>query len=196
TAHRGLLWLEITTKGKSAHSSMPHLGINAIDSMRMFLNKLSNFKIKGSNKLLGKASLSVNKIIGGSASNIVPDFCSTTIDIRTVPGQKHNLITKEINKIIAKSSVEADLKVLRDCPSLQTNTQSDFVKQLNQLLKVKPKPVPFTTDAPYLTTLKAPIVIFGPGKPQLCHKPNEYIEIKDLKKAVELYKKIILHFLT
>lgn len=194
TAHRGLLWLEITTIGKSAHSSMPHLGTNAIDSMRMFLNKLSKFKIKGSNKLLGKATLSVNKIIGGSASNIVPDFCTTMIDIRTVPGQNHNSIIKDIGKIIIKFNLDADLKVLRDCPSLQTNTQSDFVKQLKQLLKTEPKPVPFTTDAPYLTVFNSPIVIFGPGKPQLCHKSNEYIEIKDLKKAVEFYKKIILHF--
>jgi len=201
TAHRGLLWLEITTKGKSAHSSMPQLGINAIDSMRMFLNKLSNFKIKGSNKLLGKASLSVNKIIGGTASNIVPDLCSVQIDIRTIPGQSPKQIVGDINKILRRLSkqnpqFQAKLKVLRDSGSLQTNEKSEFIKQLKHLLKTEPKPVPFTTDAPYLAALKTPIVIFGPGKPQLCHKPNEYIEIKDMKKAVELYKRIILHFLT
>jgi succinyl-diaminopimelate desuccinylase len=199
-AHRGLLWLQIITKGKSAHSSMPQLGINAIDSMKMFLNKLENFKIPGVNKLLGKASISVNKIIGGSAANIVPDLCSVQIDIRTIPGQKTSWIVGEINKILARLSkqnprFQADLKVLRDSGSLQTDEKCEFVKRSKQILNKHLTAVPFTTDAPYLTVFKSPIVIFGPGKPQLCHKPGEYIDIKDLKKAVELYKKIILHFL-
>jgi succinyl-diaminopimelate desuccinylase len=56
--------------------------------------------------------------------------------------------------------------------------------------------VGFTTDGPHFAPLEAPVVIFGPGKPKLCHKPNEYIEIKDIEKAVEYYKSIILKFLT
>jgi len=202
TAHRGLLWVKITTKGKSAHSSMPQLGINAIDSMRLFIDELAGYKIPGTNKLLGKVSISVNKIIGGSAGNIVPDLCSIQIDIRTIPGQNTRQIVSGINKILTRLSKQnphfrAKLKVLRDSGSLQTSEKCEFVKRTKQLLKIKhTKAVPFTTDAPFLTSLKAPIVIFGPGKPQLCHKPNEHIEIKDLKKAVEFYKKMILHFLT
>ena len=180
---------------------MPQLGINAIDSMKIFLNNLENFKIPGVNKLLGKASISVNKIIGGSASNIVPDLCSVQIDIRTIPGQKTSSVVAGINKILTRLSkqnprFQAELKILRDSGSLQTDEKCEFVKRSKQILNKNLTVVPFTTDAPYLTVFKSPIVIFGPGKPQLCHKPGEYIEIKDLKKAVEFYKKIILHFLT
>jgi acetylornithine deacetylase/succinyl-diaminopimelate desuccinylase-like protein len=39
-------------------------------------------------------------------------------------------------------------------------------------------------------------VIFGPGLPHLCHKPDEYIDISDVEKAVEQYKDIIVKFLT
>ncbi|MBU1260810.1 MAG: M20 family metallopeptidase [Planctomycetes bacterium] len=200
TAHRGLLWVKIITKGKSAHSSMPQLGINAIDSMRLFLSELADYKIPGTNKLLGKASISVNKIIGGKAGNIVPDSCSAQIDIRTIPSQNAKQIVAGINKILTRLSkrnprFRAELKVLRDSGSLQTDEKCRFVKHTKQLLKKTSRAVPFTTDAPFLTSLKAPIVIFGPGKPQMCHKPDEHIEIKDLKKAVEFYKKMILHFL-
>jgi succinyl-diaminopimelate desuccinylase len=169
--------------------------------MKIFLNKLAGFKISGVNKLLGKASLSVNKIIGGSATNIVPDLCSVQIDIRTIPGQKTSQIVGDINKILARLSkknpnFKAELKVFRDSGSLQTDEKSEFIQRSKQLLKIKHlTAVPFTTDAPYLTVFKSPIVIFGPGKPGLCHKADEHIEIKDLKKAVESYKKIILHFL-
>jgi len=198
TAHRGLLWLEITTRGKSAHSSMPQLGINAIDSMRIFLNELADYKIIAPrNKLLGRTTLSVNKITGGCAANIIPDSCSVCIDIRTLPRQNHKQIIKDINKIFARiPRFSADLNVLRDSGALQTDENCGFVKHLKQLLKIKNlKTVPFTTDAPFLTILKAPIVIFGPGNPKLCHKRNEYVEIKDLRKGIDLYKRIILHFL-
>jgi acetylornithine deacetylase/succinyl-diaminopimelate desuccinylase-like protein len=47
-----------------------------------------------------------------------------------------------------------------------------------------------------LRPLSAPIVIFGPGKPELCHKPDEYIEIADLEKAATYYKNVIIQFLT
>jgi acetylornithine deacetylase/succinyl-diaminopimelate desuccinylase-like protein len=40
------------------------------------------------------------------------------------------------------------------------------------------------------------VVIFGPGNPGLCHKPDEYIEIADVEKAVGYYKDIILKFLS
>lgn len=200
-AHRGLLWLQIITSGKSAHSSMPQLGINAIDSMRMFLNELAKLKIQGTNKLLGKASLSINKISGGKASNIVPDSCSTEIDIRTVPGQEIKNIVESINRIIdslarVNPNFEAKINILRHAGSLQTDLKSGFVKQLTKILNKKPKPVAFTTDAPYLTALNKPILIFGPGEPGLCHKPNEHIKIRDLKIGVENYKRIVMHLLS
>ena len=54
TAHRGMLWLQISTKGKAAHSSTPQLGVNAIDSMRRVLNELESYEIKaGPHELLG-----------------------------------------------------------------------------------------------------------------------------------------------
>ena len=151
-AHRGLLWIEITTKGKCAHSSMPQLGINAINSMRTFLDELEKYKIPGTNKLLGKASMSLNKISGGTASNIVPDLCSAQIDIRTIPGQKIKNIIADLNKIIVKlvkrnPAFTAELKIVRQAGSLQTDEKSPFVKAIRQTLNVEPKAVAFTTDA-------------------------------------------------
>jgi succinyl-diaminopimelate desuccinylase len=49
----------------------------------------------------------------------------------------------------------------------------------------------FLTNGTLLAGLGAPIVIFGPGNDELAHKPDEYIEIADLEKAVEVYTKIL-----
>jgi succinyl-diaminopimelate desuccinylase len=201
TAHRGLLWLEITTKGKTAHGSMPHLGINAIESMRAFLNEFEHYDITTvKDKLLGTGSKSVNKIKGGSATNVIPDKCSAQIDIRTIVEHDHSQIQKDIEAIFAKVSqskkdFSASLEVIRSVKALKTNSDCKFVSDIKKITGIaKTTAAQFTTDAPFIAELNIPVVIFGPGKSETCHKPNEYVEIADLQKAVEIYKNIILHF--
>jgi len=43
--------------------------------------------------------------------------------------------------------------------------------------------------------LGAPVIIFGPGNSELAHKPDEYIELTDLEKAVSTYTIILKHFI-
>ncbi|MFA6186610.1 MAG: M20 family metallopeptidase [Phycisphaerae bacterium] len=201
TAHRGMLWLEITTHGKTAHGSMPHLGINAIESMRTFLNEFEHYDLTTvKDKLLGTGSKSVNKIKGGSATNVVPDKCSAQLDIRTIVEHNHSQIQKDIEAIFAqvsqsKKDFSASIEVVRSVKALKTNSDCKFVNDLKKITGIpETTAAQFTTDAPYIAELNIPVVIFGPGNGETCHKPNEYVEVADLQKAVEIYKNIILHF--
>jgi len=203
TAHRGMLWLEVTTKGKAAHGSTPQLGVNAIISMRSVLDELENYEIPAEpHKLLGECSMSVNTIMGGKALNVVPDKCSIGIDIRTLPKQNHQDIITDLEKTFAKLKsqnprFDAEVSVVRQVQPLETDCGCDFVKDLCSAVGTsETTAVGFTTDGPYFASLGAPVVIFGPGKPQLCHKPDEYIEIRDVEKAVEYYKNIIFKVLS
>jgi len=202
TAHRGMLWLEVATKGKSAHGSTPQLGVNAIISMRHFLNELEKYDISAkSHELLGRCSMSVNTISGGKTLNVVPDKCSVGIDIRTIPGANHQDIVADIKGIFEKlkledSQFEAEVSIVRQVQSMETERNCDFVRDFcSSLAMDKTQAVGFTTDGPHFASLGAPVVIFGPGKPSLCHKPDEYIEISDVEKAVKDYQSIILKFL-
>jgi succinyl-diaminopimelate desuccinylase len=202
TAHRGMLWLRVTTRGKAAHSSTPQLGINAISSMKSFLDELQNYKLNFEpHKLLGNCSMSINTISGGKEINVVPDSCSIEIDIRTLPSQSTRQIIDDFEGITAKlkqknPEFDAEITLLREVEALETDNNCDFVKKFCSAVGVNgTKAVGFTTDGPYFASLGAPVVIFGPGKPELAHKPDEYIDFSDVEKAVELYKKIILRFL-
>jgi succinyl-diaminopimelate desuccinylase len=202
TAHRGMLWLEVKTFGKAAHSSTPELGVNAITLMKILLGELDNYKIRFQpHKLLGGCSMSVNTITGGKEINVVPDKCGIGIDIRTLPGQNHNEIISDFERIFAKikqksPQFEASVSVIREVGVLETDSNCDFVRNFCSVVGAgETKAVGFTTDGPYFASLGAPVVIFGPGKPQLAHKPDEYIDIADVEKAVEYYKNIILKFL-
>jgi acetylornithine deacetylase/succinyl-diaminopimelate desuccinylase-like protein len=80
--------------------------------------------------------------------------------------------------------------------ALETDNKCDFARRFCSAVGIDEiKAVGFTTDGPYFASPGVPVIIFGPGRPELCHKPNEFIEVSDLKKAVECYKKIILSFL-
>jgi len=199
TAHRGLLWLEVTTMGKTAHGSMPQLGINAISSMGLLLDELKEY---AKSRLGEDCSMSVNKIAGGKAINVVPDRCTVGIDIRTGAKRSHQGIFDDVQKIVAKLKQEnpefdAEISIARDLDALDTDCDCDFVKRFCTVVGADTtKAVGFCMDGPFVAALGVEVVIFGPGEPELCHKPDEYIEIDDLEKAVEYYKNIILKFLT
>ena len=203
TAHRGLLWLEVTTTGKAAHSSTPHLGVNAIESMRLILNELENYDVsRETHDLLGRCTMSINTISGGKALNVVPDKCTLGIDIRTLPGQDYRRILADLEAIFARlksgnEPFDAAVRELRRLEPLETDNRCDFVRDFCAGVGAdRTRPIGFTTDGPYFASLGAPVVIFGPGEPGLCHKADEHIDIDELQKAAEHYENVILKFLT
>ena len=203
TAHRGMLWLEIMTQGKTAHGSTPQLGVNAVSSMRRLLDELENYRFSGEpHDLLGDCSMSINTIEGGKAINVVPDRCTSRIDIRTLPQQSHEEIIGDFRAIFSRlkgvdPDFEAQVGVVRSVEALLSDNECDFVKDFcSSVESDEPMAVGFTTDGPHFVPLGAPVVIFGPGKSNLCHKPDEYIDIADVERGADYFEKVILKFLT
>ncbi len=203
TAHKGMLWLRITTNGKTAHGSMPHLGVNAILKMNALMTRLAERPIScQSHPLLGEFSMSINQIFAGKAINVIPDRCSIQIDCRTTPAITNQDVLDEFNTILAElSAADADfdgnVEIVRQMGSLVTDNDCEFVKSFCDVTGIgETIAVGFTTDGPSFAKLGAPVLIFGPGKSEVCHKPDEYIDIADLEKGKLFYKKIIVDMLT
>lgn len=118
TAEKGAFWIEITTYGKTSHGAFPEKGVNAIVHMNLLLNELLKYKFNyEENQLLGAPTLNISTISGGVKTNVVPDKCTITIDIRTVPSVVHANIIKDFENIIEKLRKEingfnADMKIL------------------------------------------------------------------------------------
>jgi len=202
TAHRGLLWLQIATYGKTAHGSTPHLGVNAIQSIKALLNALDHLDLRvDPHPKLGQTSLSTNTIHGGNALNVVPDYCALGVDIRTLPGQSHAAVARQVKGLLRDLSqrnpdFRADVSLVRSVEALETDAQSHFVQTFcsavdNQELDA----VGFTTDGPSLVPLGVPIIIFGPGDGSVCHQPNEMIRISDVERGAAYYERILKTFL-
>lgn len=201
-AHRGLAWIEITAFGKTAHASMPHLGINAITQMQSLMYRLRDFlPTHTPDPILGGPTLSVNQISGGKAPNVIPDQCTITLDTRVVPGQTADGIVAELEGIFqqlaaADPHFRAEAKVARFSPPMRTDPKCDFVRRVQWAVEARETvAVRYTTDGPYFAQLGAPVVIFGPGDSEVCHKPDESVALAALDTGKKHFKSIIREFL-
>ena len=92
------------TIGKTAHSSLPDLGDNAIYQMISCVQQIvaayEPILSSRSHPLLDKPTLTVNTIHGGTAVNIVPGSCVIEIDRRVLPNEDYSQITPELHRIV------------------------------------------------------------------------------------------------
>jgi succinyl-diaminopimelate desuccinylase len=206
-AHKGALWLEITTYGKTAHGSMPDHGVNAIQAMKNFLNELDHFDLSTHHhKLLGHSTINVGLIQGGVKTNVVPDQCTVTLDIRTVPGHDHGKITAEMEQLLAKAcdpmGASYEIQVVNDMAFLETSIEDSFIQlavhtaQTHFNKTLHPKGVNYYTDGSvYSPSLGIPVLIYGPGDPAMAHQPNEWLAIDNFIESIRYYMALAIEYL-
>jgi len=208
-AEKGAFWLQITTHGKTAHGSMPHLGQNAIMMMVALLSELDSLAIPyEEHPLLGGFTRSVNTIAGGVKTNVVPDQCTVTIDQRTVPGQDHRAILRQVEDLIADlgqrlPDFRASVEVVNDRIPVATSPGEPVVQRFCDIVaevvgeRPVPKGVNYYTDAVvFAPALNAPMIICGPGEAKLAHQPNEYVEVPKMVEAAKIFTLAAVQLLT
>ena len=205
-AEKGALWVRISARGKSAHGSMPDQGINAINEMIALMNALdlSDFE-QEENKHLGTFTHSLNTIMGGIKTNIIPDSCEGTMDIRTLPTQKHSDILAAIDGAV-KQVTDQHPEYALSCetviskPGLETNCGQAQVSRIVDLILSSKKDarkigLNYYTDAAVLVpALNVPFLLFGPGDADQAHATNEKLDLSNLYQSCEIYSDILKKF--
>lgn len=196
---KGTLWLDVSIKGKSAHGSKPYLGINAIENLYEYIDRLKNtLDLEKTHPFLGSSSFATTTIKGGVKTNIIPEDAKATLDIRTIPGFSHEEIIENANKIAKDMENENQGMVIQvvvenDRPPLTMDKEDDFIKEIEKVFNklsypVKFKGINFYTDASQLIPYhNIPFVILGPGEENMCHQKNERIKIESIEKMTKFY---------
>lgn len=198
TGHKGGLYLNLTTSGVTAHSSMPHLGDNAIYKAARAISAIEKFSF-GVEKdpLLGFPTINVGKVFGGMNINSVPDHAGFTIDARTTTKVNHRDLVK---KLKAELGDEVSMETLVDLPAVSSTEHDPFVQMVYSVCGISgnatayPKSLPYLTDGSVLQPAYGgvPTIILGPGQPEMAHQTDELCYTEKLEQAVEIYKNIIL----
>jgi len=191
SAHKGNLWIRLSTNGKAAHGSTPQYGSNAINHMVPVLEALTNeypklLTIKV-HPLLGSPTISIGKIRGGSQPNVVPDSCEIDIDRRTIPGETDKSVQKEMRNLFRKLKIKSpEFSATRSvpCPPLDTDTTLPLVRSFLKASKRRTTiGVPYFTDASPISMGGTPALVYGPGNIAQAHSKNEWVSLEEVERA-------------
>ena len=203
--HKGLMWVEIETKGKTAHGSMPEQGDNAILKMNKVIDKLEHFDWQRQcgvdcHPVMGKPTMNIATIHGGLNTNSVPDLAKLTVDVRTVPGIDHVHLCHSIQTLIGDLG---SVRKIVDTPPLYSEPD-EWIESVYDVAtpfidsKPSPKTIMFSTDGAdlkrgYMESAggAVPTVILGPGQPEMAHQTDEWCSVKRIDESVEIFEKIM-----
>jgi acetylornithine deacetylase/succinyl-diaminopimelate desuccinylase-like protein len=209
-AHKGMVRFRLQAHGRAAHTSTPARGENAIYAMLALIDglrrELEPVLAQRTHPLLSPPTLTVSRIWGGVAVNVVPDSCTVEIDRRLNPGERAEDALHEIDDALARIAArhEPPLRYTRHEPfvvdyALETPPDAAVVRaalsacQLVLEHPVQPQGVPYGTDASKLWVLGGvPSVVLGPGDIAQAHAAGEYVELRQVVQAAEIYARIAL----
>jgi len=213
---KGAMRTILRTFGKMAHGAMPLTGINPNTRMARAIVALEELERKemarlGQHPMLGWPSITPTilqaPVKGAAQINVVPDQCMTTLDIRTVPGQDHDVLRRELTAILEAlgrqdDQFKATLEVIEERPWTLTGMEEEVVRAVassyREITGKEPvyNGVPGATDGTFLHKAGIPILTTGAGDRHIPHHADEYVEIEQLVESTQLFALSALTFLT
>ena len=198
TAHKGDLWLQFQTRGKSAHGSRPELGRNAVHAMAKIVDLLETKYAaqlrRRRHPLLGQPTINVGSIRGGTQPNIVPAECRISADRRTIPGESEASVRSELRALLKRHGLKATLLNTKTavCLPLETDPRLRLVKSFLEMTgQKKPLGVDYFCDASVLAAGGIPSIVFGPGDIAQAHTADEWIALRSLEEAAALLMRFL-----
>ncbi|MBA4491482.1 M20/M25/M40 family metallo-hydrolase [Paracoccus sp. S1E-3] len=183
-AHSGFADMESVFSGIAAHASRQDLGANAIYAASDFVGRLAaldkRFAPEGTR-------ISVGRITGGSARNIVAETCSVEWEIRHATAKPPVELQQAITEIGPFDGVSRSDHQLTSAAGLSAGVNDHFAQRLCDLGgRAAEQPLPFATEAGIYQAAGLPTVVCGPGSIEQAHKPDEFIEISQLEACLGL----------
>lgn len=171
---KGSLRVHLRTRGREAHSAYPHLGQSAIEPMLALLPTLKDVSWP-SDPGLGDTTVNIGTIRGGTEANIIPGSCEVELMFRLV-----GPVDEVRAQLEAWVAGRAEVTYGSHIPAQRFHTIAGF----------EMSPVAYTSDIPLLDRWGTPL-LFGPGSIHVAHTPDEFIDIGELRAAVEGYQRLV-----
>lgn len=212
---KGFLWIEIEAVGRAAHGAHVHLGDNAIDRLRVALDRLSTLRdlavhapevvsaaIAGSRaisealagageaEVLGKVTVNLGRIRGGTSPNLVPAIADAGVDIRLPVGV--SAADAEAAMARALDLPGVTYRVLRRFEPNYTDPGCELVRRCATVAEeVTGAPVAVNmrvggSDARWFRGTGLPTVVYGPT-PHGMGGPDEWVSLDELDQVARVH---------
>ena len=199
-AHKSAVTFSTQVTGHEAHSSLTHHGVNAIMVAGELLSEIN--RLRADLIAAGDpthrfdppySTIHVGLIEGGTAKNIIPRRCAFQWETRLLPTADQDFVPNRI-EAFAKSLEPAMKAVAPDTgiatemvnrvPGLAPEQDSEAEHLALHLANANAThAVSYCTEAGLFQQIGIPAVICGPGSIEQAHKPDEYIDVSELRKC-------------
>jgi succinyl-diaminopimelate desuccinylase len=206
--HRGVYWFKVTTHGRIAHGSMPHLGISAVDHLVDFLYDV-NHQLKPSLAQRKTAvpveppgsryaSINVNAIFGGQPEEgmqtpCVVDRSGAIFDRRFLAEENFDDVRGEVKALLEQlqgknPEFKYNMEDMMIVQPVQTDPNCELVSAISQSAEQifgrlpKLAASPGTYDQKHVVRVGnvQQCIAYGPGILDQAHLPDEHVLIEDV----------------
>jgi succinyl-diaminopimelate desuccinylase len=211
TAERGRDSFRIRLTGRSTHAANPSAGANPIVPVEAVLAALRRYNdeiSERSHPLLGHPLCTATMLSAGAGHNVVPDTCDLTVDRRLIPGETHEAIQAELERLVADAvdghdGITAEvIPIHHPFEAAEVPSESPFIETVNQAVtEVTGEPGRITgtlygSDVRNLVNdAGMEAITFGAGDVTMCHCPDERQSLDQLKQATTVMALVAIDLL-
>jgi len=191
-AHKGFVWAQIEVRGRSAHGSRPHLGVDAIVKAGPILTALGELDLalgSRTHPLLGRGSVHASLIEGGAELSSYPARCVLGLERRTLPGETVAAVEAELDALLdrcraADPSLDATRRTLLVREPFEIGESAPIVAAVRESAAQAGVSSPvigaasYWADAAFIAAAGIPTVLFGPGGAG-AHGLEEWVSVSD-----------------
>ena len=140
-------------------------------------------------EILGKCTLNIGKIAGGTLINVVPEYCEFRCDYRLVADSLRENVKNELTSLIEdfneNNKAKVEMEIIHEIPAIELGERNQFFESLKKKAIEAGKEniigVNYGTDgAMLIPEYNTPFVIMGPGKLDQLHVTDEYTEKQEV----------------
>ena len=204
-AHKGVVRAVVEVHGSAAHSSKPHLGVNAIGAAARLITAFDEEVAGGfpgrDDGVTGVPTHNIGTIQGGLQVNFVPAHCRFELDRRVLPCEDFGSVLEPYRGIAARVAAEhpgsaVDITEDLSIEPMQTPADAAIVVGASSAVRATTGRAsvggePYGTDAAKLSAAGIPAIVLGPGSIDQAHAAVEWVECEQVLQAADIYHRIM-----
>lgn len=184
---QGSLRVQVPSTGVRAHSARSWLGVNAIHAAAEVLDRLRGYQARTVeiDGCVYREGLNAVDIRGGVAFNVIPDECVIEVNYRFAPDRDEAAALAHLREVFDGYALTVVDSAPGALPGLTAPAAQKFLATVGQ----PPRAKLGWTDVARFSALGVPALNFGPGDPNLAHKPEESVEIPRIRDCAEVLRR-------
>jgi len=196
--HYGYLEVLLRTRGRRAHSSMPQLGQNAIETMLKLLLQVTEHITSMPNTLV----YNIRQLSGFPSGFVVPDTCEAWLDLHLPPDLRIDELKAELEQLMEAASksipgLDAYLRFEDTYSGYRISPERPLVKKLKDVytkmsLQWEPQHFRSHSDGNVFWASGVDPIILGPGRLEAAHTAEESASFSQVVQAAQLYLNFVL----